>query len=264
VRKRESLYGISDLNLAEILGRMTDSQVDEYWETLSSFTEKYPELEEKIKADLAAKDYALFAKHLADLRDVLNEVHADDMARDCQTQLNGLTSAESVKHEKLEAYITYLLTTVSILSIDIQKADYESRQKESLGEMENGQEDKNAADRPKQILVVDDNAIHLKTLRAFLSDSPHKVTYLASGIDALVFLGKNSPDLFVLDIRMPVIDGYQLAQKIRESGQKAPIIFITASSSKESVLKALASGGADFVVKPVTKQHFLSRLAKFI
>jgi hypothetical protein len=105
---------------------MTDSQVDEYWETLSAFTEKYPELEEKIKADLAAKAYAPFAKHLADLRDMLEGIHADDMARDCQTQLNGLTNAESVKHENFEAHMSSLLTAASILSIGIQIADYEN------------------------------------------------------------------------------------------------------------------------------------------
>jgi DNA-binding response OmpR family regulator len=268
MNKRGSLYEISDLNLAEILGRMTDSQVDEYWEALNLFTEKYSELEEKIKSHLTAKDYALFAKNLAELRDKLKDIHADAMAQDCQTQLNGLTSVESIKHEKLEAYMTYLLTTVSILSIDIQKADYENRQNEALISDERASEPRTykdaSAEKQKHILIVDDKTLHLNMLKAYLCEAPYKITCLASGEDALLFLNKNSPDLFVLDIMMPGMDGYKLAKMIRASGHKAPIVFLTASCSKDSVVKAFEAGGADFVVKPVTKEHFVSRIAKFI
>ncbi|MDR0516438.1 MAG: response regulator [Fibromonadaceae bacterium] len=116
----------------------------------------------------------------------------------------------------------------------------------------------------KSILVVDDTEFFLRNLKVLLQDTPYKLTCITSGKIALNFLQKNHPDLFILDIDMPEMNGYELAQKIRDCGQQAPIIFLTGSSTRESVEKALLAGAADFIIKPISRTQVLQRINKFI
>lgn len=116
----------------------------------------------------------------------------------------------------------------------------------------------------KSILAVDDTEFFLRTLRSILQDNAmYKLTCTTSGTTALKFLQKNHPNLFILDIDMPDMNGYELAQRIRASGQTAPIIFLTGNSTEESIIKALQVGAADFIAKPVCKAKLLERIAKF-
>jgi PleD family two-component response regulator len=240
---------------------------------LNSFSDNFPELEEKLKNALDVRDYIAFTATLSMIRDILKEIYADSLAQNCQTQLMALTKSDTIRHEKLEAYTTYFLSNVSLLSIDIQiaaleiqKSENEPPSDENTENLENEKSVETACetDKPKNILAVDDQAIHLSALKSHLSDTSYKLTCLSSGEDALRFLQKNNPDLFILDIMMPEMDGFQLALKIRESGQSAPIVFLTGNSSKETVMKALQSGGADFIVKPANKEQVIARISKFI
>ena len=252
------LYEIQGLNLTGKLEKMNESQLEIYWQVLNSFTENLPKMEEELKNDLAAKNYVSFYDHIANMRDLLIQVNADDYANDCQKQINEFAYAN---HEKLEVQLDNLLVNVTTLSIDIQ-VEILQRQKEEREEVQCSVfSQKNVK---KSILAVDDQALSLKTLKSFLKDSPYKLTCSASGEDALNYLQNNSPDLFILDMMMPGMDGDVLAGKIRECGQKAPIIFLTGSATKESVLKATMSGGVGFIVKPVNKEQVIRRITKYI
>jgi CheY-like chemotaxis protein/HPt (histidine-containing phosphotransfer) domain-containing protein len=273
MNKREALNEISDLKLSGTIERMNDYQLDQYWETLDAFTASFPAQEEEIRNTLAAKDYHSYAKCLSALRDTLSAIHADAIAEECQTQMNGLTNLASIRHEKLEAFLNFSLANISVLSIDIQMAEYKIQHGEEGAEEgpaaeppveEIAPEEPARADSQKRILAVDDQSFYLSTLKAFLQETEYKLTCTASGSDALKFLEKNRPDLFILDIMMPEMDGYELAQKIRGAGQRAPIIFLTGSASQDSVIKAIKSGGSDFIVKPATKEQVLERISKFI
>ena len=116
----------------------------------------------------------------------------------------------------------------------------------------------------KSILAVDDTEFFLNTLKTILQDTPYRLTCITSGRVALNFLQKNRPDLFILDIDMPEMNGYELARKIRECGHQAPIIFLTGSSTRDSVEKALEVGAADFIIKQIRKMQILDRINKFI
>jgi CheY-like chemotaxis protein len=87
---------------------------------------------------------------------------------------------------------------------------------------------------------------------------------VTSGRDALRFLQRHKPALFLLDIDLPEMDGYALAAKIRESGQKAPIIFLTGNSQRGCVVKAIETGAADFIVKPIIKDDIVAKIYKYI
>ncbi len=113
----------------------------------------------------------------------------------------------------------------------------------------------------KHVLVVDDNITNLKVAKAAL-ETEYKVTILTSGMQMLKFLEKNAPDLILLDIEMPVLDGFGVVEKLKEDGQFgiAPIIFLTAITSSEIESKALSMGIVDFINKPFVNETLLSRV----
>ncbi len=259
---RERLLAITELNLAGKINQMGNGELNEYVRLLISFTENFPEQEEKIKAALEEKDYASLAKSLLTVRDIMEEVHADELTQDCIKHINRLGS---IKHEKLEAYIAYLLKSLSILSIDIQmhilqKQNAEQDQPSEMKPLKNDE----VSQKEKTILAVDDTAFFLTVLKKALRDINCRLNCETSGYNALRFLTRHNPDLFLLDIDMPEMDGYELAAKIRESGQKAPIVFLTGNSKSEYVLKAIEAGAADFIVKPINKKDVLSKISKYI
>jgi CheY-like chemotaxis protein len=232
---------------------------------------------------------------------MLKDIHANDMAGDLQIQISANKKLENIRHERLEAFMGYFLSTVSILSIDIQKAEIMALAEMGASEeaktdaaqdakgvaqyaKEAASEEKGTAppqvyaaesvvepyaapaapDSQKTILAVDDDPVHLSSLKACLEGSPYKLTCLSSGEDALRYIDKKKPDLFILDIMMPGIDGLELAKRIKTSVKEAKIIFLTGSSSKDIVLKAIKSGGVDFIVKPAAKSNVMPRISKLI
>jgi len=116
----------------------------------------------------------------------------------------------------------------------------------------------------KNILLVDDSDTMLHILRGFFKDTQYRLICAISGRMALSFLSKNQPDLFILDIEMPEIDGYELACKIRQAGQNAPIIFLTGNSTKEYLEKALEVGASDFIAKPICREKLFDRINKLL
>lgn len=113
----------------------------------------------------------------------------------------------------------------------------------------------------KHILIIDNNVKNLKlaekTLKPF-----YKVSLLISGAQTLKFLGKNKPDLILLDINMPHMDGFETLGKIKEipGMDNIPVIFLSASSDSESEAKGLELGAVDFINKPFVPQSMLSRV----
>jgi CheY-like chemotaxis protein/HPt (histidine-containing phosphotransfer) domain-containing protein len=254
---RERLLGISEISHAGIQ-KMDESKFEAYVRSLNLFIEGLPEQDEKMKASLEAKDYPSLAKALADVRDLLEAISAGYMADECTKQIKEL---KSVKHEKLEVFMTYFLTSLSMLSIDIQMAEYKEG---ASSPDEKAGDEKIGTTEQKSILAVDDTAFFLTVLKTTLQNSEYKLICVRSGEDALKFLEKRGADLFLLDIEMPDMDGYELAAKLRESGQKAPIIFLTGSAKKENVTKAMKAGALDFIVKPINKEVFLAKIGRYL
>jgi CheY-like chemotaxis protein len=156
-----------------------------------------------------------------------------------------------------------------MLSIDVQmaqsKADAATSQPAEAerpkpvreGTADGGEEE-------KIILAVDDVSLFLNTLKSVVQGSPYKFFGVSSGSDALRFLEKKTPDLFILDIVMPNMNGDDLAKRIKALGHTAPIIFLTANSAKEYVIRAIQAGAVDFIVKPINNEHVLEKIEKYI
>jgi CheY-like chemotaxis protein len=272
---KQRLLAISDLKLAGKIEDMNDEQMREYDELLIAFIENFPGDEEKIKSALKENlnegiDFKELENNLIAMCKTLGRLHADDLSRDCRRQIDELKGAE---REKIEAYVTGFLSSVAMLSIDIQMAKYLKTAKSAEGKDAAGTgdnpPDKKTTDAQnvaaeKTILAVDDAMISLSIVKKNLQGLPYKLICVNSGKDALIYLKRHQPDLFILDIEMPKMDGYELAEKIKELDQKAPIIFLTGNATKRNVMRAIESGASDFIVKPINKEYFVYKIQKYL
>jgi adenylate cyclase len=115
------------------------------------------------------------------------------------------------------------------------------------------------------ILVVDDLAQNVRLLEAVLSPKGFRVAAASSGEQALDVLSKERPDVVVLDILMPGMDGYEVCRRIRQDPGTAflPVIMITASGEEEKI-RAIEAGADDFVSKPFDQAELLARVRSLI
>lgn len=113
------------------------------------------------------------------------------------------------------------------------------------------------------ILVVDDDKTNLMRAQKILLPQ-YRMAATNSGAAALKYLENNRPDLILLDISMPEMDGFEVMQKLQESEETAsiPVIFLTADNTAETEVKCFRVGAMDFVVKPFVPDILLSRVAK--
>lgn len=112
------------------------------------------------------------------------------------------------------------------------------------------------------ILVVDDTPVNLHLLKSLLSGKGYSVRSAPNGRYVMNFLRNNLPDLILLDIKMPEIDGYDICRLLKEDKRTAdiPVIFISALNGTTDKLKAFSLGGADYISKPFHPEEVLSRI----
>ena len=113
--------------------------------------------------------------------------------------------------------------------------------------------------RKRIVLGVDDMPQLLTTLKTILGDK-YKFVGATSGEAALKYLENNLPDVYILDIDMPGMDGFQLVDAIRAKRKIAPIIFLTANATAECVTKSFEAGITDFLVKPCNEESVHAKL----
>ncbi len=114
-----------------------------------------------------------------------------------------------------------------------------------------------------RILVVDDNAINLEVAASVLKTDCHEVTMASSGKEALKIAREDTIDLILLDVNMPVMDGFEVCRKLMEieSTANIPIIFLTAyRKDEDSVVRGLELGANDYITKPIKNSELLARV----
>ena len=125
---------------------------------------------------------------------------------------------------------------------------------------------KNKYEQPRyipNILIVDDVLANLKLLDHILKEKGYKVRPVPNGTLALQVAEKEKPDLVLLDIMMPDIDGFEVCRRFKENPKLSdvPIIFISALNDTKDIVKALSSGGADYITKPFKAEEVRVRVA---
>jgi DNA-binding response OmpR family regulator len=112
------------------------------------------------------------------------------------------------------------------------------------------------------IFIVDDNPDNLRILGHVIQDQGYDITLSSNGKDALEFLKNEKPDLILLDIMMPEINGFELCQKIKQNPdfKNIPIIFISAIQNSKDIIKGFELGAVDYVSKPFNSKELIARV----
>jgi DNA-binding response OmpR family regulator len=112
---------------------------------------------------------------------------------------------------------------------------------------------------PERVLAVDDEPRYLEIIRFNLEAAGYRVDVAASGEQALETAAAQEPDLIVLDLMLPGIDGFEVCRRVRERST-CPIIMLTAKGSEEDKVRGLRLGADDYVTKPFSAQELLARV----
>lgn len=110
--------------------------------------------------------------------------------------------------------------------------------------------ERDGANSPRHILVVDDDRLVLAALSEGLRAAGYRVTEAVSGEDALAIAARDAPDLALLDVRMPVMDGIELGRRLREQAG-VPFLYLSAYGDQATVAQAVDEGALGYLVKPL-------------
>ena len=116
----------------------------------------------------------------------------------------------------------------------------------------------------KHILLVEDDVNFGTVLRDYLQMNGYKVVLARNGLEGFEKFKKNEFDICILDVMMPYKDGFTLAKEIRSKDKSTPIVFLTAKSMKEDVLKGYKIGADDYLTKPFDAEILLKKLEVLI
>lgn len=112
-----------------------------------------------------------------------------------------------------------------------------------------------------RILVVDDQAANLRVVGTLLQRQGYEVIAAASGDEALARYAESEPDLILLDVMMPGMDGFDVMNALRADGAlKVPVVFVTAAHDRDLLLRAFDAGVVDYVTKPFLPEELLARV----
>jgi len=112
------------------------------------------------------------------------------------------------------------------------------------------------------VMIVDDNPINIKLLESVLQEKGYDVRVALSGVFALESASKQAPDIILLDINMPDLDGYEVCRKMKQHQnlKNVPVIFISAKNDVQDKIEGFRSGGVDYIEKPFNSAEVLARI----
>ena len=118
----------------------------------------------------------------------------------------------------------------------------------------------------KKILVVDDEPNILKLISFILKNNGYEVMEAASGPECLKKAKKETPDMIVLDVMMPKMDGFEVAKKIKSNAttRNVPILMLSSKAQFEDKMKGIDSGATDYITKPFDKQELIEKVQELL
>ncbi len=116
------------------------------------------------------------------------------------------------------------------------------------------------------VLIVDDVAVNLEILRALLEAEGWQISAATSGEEALEVVASDRPDLILLDVYMPGLNGFEVCRLLKKDDETRdiPVIFLTAAGEKEAILEGFGTGAVDYVTKPFVTPELLARVRTHI
>jgi CheY-like chemotaxis protein len=118
--------------------------------------------------------------------------------------------------------------------------------------------------RTKLVLAADDNPNNLRLLEVILESQGYAFIGVTSGSECLDMMQRHSPDLVILDVEMPGLDGFETCRQLRarEMGVHVPVAFYTAHHLDTDLRRGIAAGGNDFLLKPIEPEKLISRVRR--
>jgi putative two-component system response regulator len=118
----------------------------------------------------------------------------------------------------------------------------------------------------QKVLVVDDHPLNLELIEGCLTEVDCDVVTAVDGLEALTIVERDKPDLVLLDVMMPRLDGYEVCQRIKASrdGNLLPIVMVTALGQVADRVRGLEAGADDFIVKPIERVELVARVRSLL
>ncbi|HKL38120.1 MAG TPA: response regulator [Bacteroidales bacterium] len=118
----------------------------------------------------------------------------------------------------------------------------------------------------KKILVIDDSETNLLLLRVVLEDEGYEVELMNDSRKAVDYISRHDPDLVLLDLLMPGMDGFEFMGQLKDTGVKGrfPVLVVTAYDSPDNMQKAKALGAADVINKPIDIPSFINKVESIV
>ena len=258
---KKQMIAIPELNLLGKVSSMSDGQFISFVQYLNSFIDRFPALSTKLQSDLESRSYKQLSEKLDGLSDSLTIIGADSILRECLKQIKILntSNAADIDYDTVEAFIDDLVQKISTISIEMRMAAHQSL---SGTPAQAGGADTSVCGH--SIVAVDNSIMFLNTLQKFLANTPYDLHTITTCSEAIDYAADNKPDLFLLDIEMPDIDGYELAGRLRVCAPGVPIIFITAHYADEYVDKAVEAGAVAVLMKPLSPKQLIAKLKEVL
>ena len=117
-------------------------------------------------------------------------------------------------------------------------------------------------DSNASVLIVDDSSTNIRVVSNILAPLNYKIHIAKSGMQALNLLSKLNPDIILMDIQMPNMNGFECCERVKSilSPMSVPIIFLSGSNDEKDILKAKSVGGLDYITKPINADKLIDTL----
>lgn len=117
-----------------------------------------------------------------------------------------------------------------------------------------------AATQPVKVLIVDDEAGVRELLKDALKLAGFETLAVSDGMSALTALRSYTPEIMIIDINMPLMDGFELVERLRKNGNSVPVLMLSARADRVDITRGLTIGADDYVVKPFGLEELVLRL----
>jgi two-component system alkaline phosphatase synthesis response regulator PhoP len=119
---------------------------------------------------------------------------------------------------------------------------------------------------PKKILIVDDEPSIIVALQFLMEQNGYETAIAFSGVEALELIASDKPDLILLDIMLPVIDGFEVCQRVRENleWRDIRIVLLTALGNEANIAKGLALGADAYITKPFSNMEVVAKIKELL
>jgi len=268
---RKKILTIGDLD-SKAISQMDDDDLCNYLRVLNSFEAELKTQETGLRGAIKIKHYVFVFQWLTALEESLSKLHATQFATDCKNQIEANKDFNNIRHEKLEVFVNYLLSSVSMLAADI-KALHLPKELLRPGDKTDSEEQidveveilsPGSSPDAKLILIINKMTMFMNSFKNALSDKDHKLVGVTTAESAISYLRTVKPDMFIIDEDLPGTDCYVLIKIIRATGQMSPILFTASKIKKDKMVKYMEAGVADFIMKPITPADVKQKVSKYL